>query len=88
MMALEQRMDPTEFKVFTEGDFTIRQSNKFWSGLGSDLTIKQELMGFTKTYSGLTHCHGISSAVLARWTVGMVFMVNICEVRCPSELKL
>jgi hypothetical protein len=37
MMALEQRMDPTEFKIFIEQNFTIRQSDKFWPGLWSDL---------------------------------------------------
>jgi hypothetical protein len=37
MMALEQRMDPTEFKIFIEQNFTIRRSDKFWPGLWSDL---------------------------------------------------
>jgi hypothetical protein len=37
MIALEQRMDPTEFKIFIEQNFTIRRSDKFWSGLWSDL---------------------------------------------------
>jgi hypothetical protein len=30
-------MDPTEFKIFTERNFTIRRFDKFWSGLWSDL---------------------------------------------------
>jgi hypothetical protein len=42
MMALELRMDPTEFKMLTEGDFTIRGSDKFWSGLWSDLKQKTD----------------------------------------------
>jgi hypothetical protein len=37
MMALEQRMDPTEFKIFIKQNFTICQSDKFWPGLWSDL---------------------------------------------------
>jgi hypothetical protein len=28
---------------------------------------------------GLTRGRGISSSVLARWTTGMVYMLNICE---------
>jgi hypothetical protein len=36
MMALEQRMNPTEFKIFIEQNFTIRRSDKFWPGLWSD----------------------------------------------------
>jgi hypothetical protein len=34
MVAPEQR---TEFKIFTERNFTIRRFDKFWSGLWSDL---------------------------------------------------
>jgi hypothetical protein len=37
MVAPEQRMDRTEFKIFTERSFTIRRFDKFWSGLWSDL---------------------------------------------------
>jgi hypothetical protein len=37
MVAPEQRMDPTEFKIFTERNFTIRRFDKIWSGLWSDL---------------------------------------------------
>jgi hypothetical protein len=37
MVAPEQRMDPTEFKIFTERNFTIRRFDKFWLGLWSDL---------------------------------------------------
>jgi hypothetical protein len=33
MMALERRMDPTEFKIFIEQNFTIRRSDQFWPGL-------------------------------------------------------
>lgn len=59
--------------------FTIRRSEKFWSGLWSDLTIEQVLMRSMKSQGGLTHGRGISSSVLSRWTGGMVFMLNICE---------
>jgi hypothetical protein len=37
MMVLEQRIDPTEFKIFIEQNFTIRRSDKFWPGLWLDL---------------------------------------------------
>jgi hypothetical protein len=36
MMVLEKRMDPSEFKIFIEQNFTIRRSDKL-SGLWSDL---------------------------------------------------
>jgi hypothetical protein len=37
MMVLEQRIDPTEFKISIEQNFTIRRSDKFWPGLWLDL---------------------------------------------------
>ncbi|KAG8240080.1 hypothetical protein J437_LFUL019652 [Ladona fulva] len=79
MMDLQQWMDPTEFEIFMKGAFTIHQSSKFWSGLWSDLTIEQTLMKSMKSCGRLTHGQGISSSVLARWTVGMVYMLNICK---------
>jgi hypothetical protein len=69
MIALEQRMDPIEFKMLTGGDFTIRRSDKSWSGLCSDLRIEQKVMRSMKSYGGLTQRHGTSSSVLPRWTV-------------------
>jgi hypothetical protein len=65
MMALEQRMDPTEFKINIEQNFTIRRSDKFWPGLWSDL-IADVVMWFMK------------SSELAQWTVKMGFTINIC----------
>jgi hypothetical protein len=73
MMALEQRMDPTEFKIFIEQNFTIRRSDKFWPGLWSDLIadVVYEKLQWIGTL------HGISSSELAQWTVKMGFIINI-----------
>lgn len=79
MEGLEERMDPKEYSIFTKGAFTVRRSDKLWSGLWSDLTIEQVLMRSMKSQGGLTHGRGISNSVLSRWTGGMVFMLNICE---------
>jgi hypothetical protein len=76
MMALEQRMDPTEFKINIEQNFTIRRSDKFWPGLWSDL-IADVVMWFMKSYGGFAHVRGISSSELAQWTVKMGFTINI-----------
>lgn len=79
MEGLQERMDTKEWRMFLHGAFTIRRSQKFWSGLWSDLTIEQVLMRSMKSQGGLTHGRGISSSVLSRWTGGMVFMLNVCE---------
>lgn len=79
MLDLEKHMKSNEYLMFTGGNFTIRRSDKFWSGLWTDLTIEQVLMRSMKSQGGLTHGRGISSSVLARWSIGMVSMLNICE---------
>jgi hypothetical protein len=53
MVAPEQRMDPTEFKIFTERNFTIRRFDKFWSGVWSDLIadVVYEKLRWIDTYA-------------------------------------
>lgn len=80
MLALPDKMNPTEYERFTNGGyFTIRRSDKFWSGIWSDMTIEQTLMRSMKTAGGLTHGRGISDSVLTLWTMGMIYLYNICN---------
>lgn len=79
MSNLQHRIISEEFTKFTKGDFTVRRSDKFWSGLWTDLSIEQVLMRSMKSQGGLTHGRGISNSVLSRWTGGAVYMLNICE---------
>jgi hypothetical protein len=46
-------MDPTEFKIFTERNFTIRRFDKFWSGVWSDLIadVVYEKLRWIDTYT-------------------------------------
>jgi hypothetical protein len=44
-------------------------------------------MWFMKSYGGLAHVRGISSSELARWTVGMVFMVRHVHVPAGAQIK-
>lgn len=80
MLELERKMDPLEYDKFTKkGYFTIRRTNKFWSGIWSDMTIEQVLMKSMKSYGGLTRGRGMTDSVLSRWTLGMVYLHNICH---------
>src|SRR5436190_19326000 len=80
MLSLEEKMDPLEYETFTKkGYFTIRRSDKFWSGIWSDMTIEQTLMRTMKSIGGLTHGRGISNSVLTMWTLGMVYLHNVCD---------
>lgn len=79
MLRLEERMDPLEFQLYTKsGYFTIRRTKKFWCGVWSDMTIEQVLMRSMKSYGGLTRGRGMTDSVLTRWTLGMVYLQNIC----------
>ena len=80
MFDLKQRMTAEEYELFTtKGYFTIRRSDKFWCGTWSDMTIEQSLMRTMKCLGGLTHGRGVQESVLSKWTLGMVFLHNICD---------
>ncbi|KAJ8892592.1 hypothetical protein PR048_005173 [Dryococelus australis] len=63
MLQLEDKMEPDGFQKFAvQGFFTIHRSNKFWSGVLSDMTIEQVIIRSIKSTRGLTHGHGVSPA--------------------------
>ncbi|KAK3932952.1 Elongation factor 4, partial [Frankliniella fusca] len=67
MNSLETLMSPLEFEKFTsKGFFTIRRTEKFWSGTWSDMIIEQVLMKWMKSVGGLTRGRGVSDEVVAR----------------------
>ncbi|KAL4720304.1 hypothetical protein ACJJTC_001834 [Scirpophaga incertulas] len=79
MTCLREKMPANEFKKFTdEGYFTIRRTNKFWSGIMSDQTIEQTLNRESKICGGICK-RGANDNVAARWTMSSVHMQNICE---------
>lgn len=79
MSRLREKMPAEEFHKFTDqGYFTIRRTNKFWSGIMSDQTIEQTLNRESKVSGGLFK-RGVNDNVAARWTMSSVHMQNICE---------
>ncbi|KYM96907.1 hypothetical protein ALC62_12417 [Cyphomyrmex costatus] len=54
-------------------------TDKFWSGIMSDMTIEQCLMRAMKTRGGLTQGRGMSDSSIASWTLGMLSLVTVCE---------
>lgn len=80
MLRLEEKMTTDEYEKFTtKGYFTIRRSDKFWSGISSDMTIEQTLMRTMKSFDGLTQGRGITDSVITLWTLGMVYLHNVCD---------
>lgn len=79
MENLKEKMTPREYHRFTTaGYFTIRRSEKFWSGIFSDMTIEQTLIRLMKICGGLTHGRGYTDSVIALWILGMASMHNVC----------
>ncbi|XP_048514031.1 uncharacterized protein LOC105693971 [Athalia rosae] len=82
MAALESKMDPDEFDKFTrQGFFTIRRSDKPWSGVWSDMTIEQTLNRYFGT--DLIHGRGITAGVISRYLLAMPSTFNVME--CVEE---
>lgn len=80
MASLEESLSQDAYKKFTSGVFTIRRTEKFWSGIWSDMTIEQTLMRSMKTSGGLTHGRGITPSTLAKW----VKSTPVCEKVCTA----
>ena len=60
-------MNTFEYEKFAnDGFFTIRRSDKFWSGIWSDMTIEQVLMKSMKSQGGSTHGREIKQSVLTK----------------------
>lgn len=80
MFTLKNKMNWVGYERFTMKDFfTIRRLNKFWSGIWTDMTIEETLMRTMKSVGGLTHGRGITPGILTKWTLGMVFLHNVCD---------
>lgn len=78
MLNLANVLTPEEFNKFTEdGYFTIRRTNKFWSGIWSDMTIEQTLMRSMKSSGGLTRGRGLSDAVLTKWILATPILTSV-----------
>lgn len=77
MISLKNIMPAEEFQKFTnEGFFTIRRSDKFWSGIFSDQTIEQELMRKIKVFGGLVY-RDLSDSSKALFVSGSIALTNV-----------
>lgn len=80
MCQLQSKMNFRDYSNFVgKGFFTIRRSDKFWSGIWSDMTIEQTLMRSMKSIDGLTRGRGITDSVLSKWILGMPIMQRVSE---------
>ncbi|KAL7289552.1 hypothetical protein TKK_0016524 [Trichogramma kaykai] len=76
MDELSYQMDDEEYyKLTKEGFFTIRRTDKAWSGVWSDMVIEQTLNRFFGT--DLKHGRGVTEGVVARYLLAMPAAFNI-----------
>ncbi|CAG9818117.1 unnamed protein product [Phaedon cochleariae] len=79
MQDLHTRMPAKDFQKFTaEGYFTIRRSDKFWSGIMSDQAVEQTLNREAKIPGGMFQ-RGASDNMAIKWTMGSIHLRIVCE---------
>lgn len=59
--------------------FTIRSTEKYWSGVWSDMTIEQMLMRSMHAAGGLTHGRGMKDSVINQWIHALSASSQICD---------
>lgn len=80
MLELEGVLNVIEYSKFiSQGFFSIRRTDKPWSGVWSDMTIEQTLMRSMHGFSGFTHGKGYDDSVIAKWILGMPTFCDISE---------
>lgn len=72
-------LDPAEFAKFvTEGYFTIRRSDKFWSGIPPDQTIEQVVMNDIKAVKGFIR-RGVTDSVISKWIASSSILLEVIK---------
>src|SRR6218665_2617982 len=80
MKSFASTMSVNEYSQFTEkGYFTVRRTDRFWSGNFTDQTIEQDLMRPFKSSGGMTRGRGITDSTLTKWTHSFPQCISIYE---------
>jgi hypothetical protein len=70
-MAELKENHPTVYQAFVSVQHVVRRSDRFWSGLPTDLIIEQVLMCSVKTTGGLTRDRGMTEMQRLVWVLSM-----------------
>ena len=80
MRELGKFMPADQYAEYTQsGYFTIRRSDRFWSGNFTDQTIEQYLMKNLKAPGGCAHGRGLAESTQAKFVHAMPKCVPICN---------
>ncbi|CAC5413385.1 unnamed protein product [Mytilus coruscus] len=62
---------PDMYSKFCVGYHVVRRSNRYWTGISTDLAIEQTLMRSVKTSGGMKRGKGMSEVQRAQWLLSM-----------------
>ncbi|GBM17623.1 hypothetical protein AVEN_80911-1 [Araneus ventricosus] len=79
MLQLENLIDPSVFRRFIQGIFTVRRSAKFSCRTSTDMIIEKSLMKSMKTYGGNARGRSTQESVISKWVYCMHAMNTVCE---------
>lgn len=80
MLSLRESLPIEELEKFVgKSYFTIKRTDKFWSGTWTDMVIEQYLMRSMKSTGGLTHGRGLSNPTLSKWIRAMPATVEVVD---------
>ena len=80
MERLKSILPENYFEKYTkQGYFTVRRSDRFWSGTWTDMIIKQVLMKKMKGQHGITKGRGITDSTLTYFTCALPACIPIME---------
>ena len=78
-LSIEELLPADDFeKYINQGCFTIRRTNKFWTGVWADMTI-EVLMKMMKVQGGLTRGRGITDTALVYFICALPPCIPIME---------
>ncbi|VDI40711.1 Hypothetical predicted protein [Mytilus galloprovincialis] len=75
------RTNPVINEALMSGFHVMRRSDRFWSGLSSDLVIEQVLMRCIKTTGGLTRGRRMTDAQRSLWILSMPQCIQMNEAK-------
>ncbi len=78
-MQLLPESHPSVFAKFHNGLFVVRRTDKYWSGIFSDLFIEQVLMSNVKSIGGLAWGRGFSETTRLLFLLSMPARGEMCK---------
>lgn len=77
---LKLEMSSVEYALFADqGYFTVRRSDRCWSGVWTDMIVEQVIMRTLKIDGGVTGVGRMKDTVLSKFVRNMVVLTEVCN---------